>query len=90
MKQQHARPLRRHQGSGPAGHVPYSRREAQVVALTMRGLSLKEMRAALGDVSISSISSYRRRAMQKCGARTVTGLVLLHAGRVDAPGGRTS
>ncbi len=62
-------------GGRPAKSVTLSRRERQVVAMTVRGLSLKEMQAALGPVTTSSVNCYRRRAMAKLGVRTIAELI---------------
>jgi DNA-binding CsgD family transcriptional regulator len=54
--------------------LSFSRREGQVVSLTLEGMSLKQMGIALG-CSLKTIHSYRRRAMDKCGAHNVFELV---------------
>lgn len=62
-------------GGRPAKSVTLSRRERQVVAMTMDGRSLKEMQSRLGRLTTSSLNSYRRRAMAKYGIRTVAELI---------------
>jgi DNA-binding NarL/FixJ family response regulator len=63
VKNQGAKPL------PPGGHDELSPREADVLKLTARGLSNKEIAASL-DVSIKSIETYKARALEKIGVRT--------------------
>lgn len=56
------------------GALQFSPRETQVIKLTLEGLTLKEISGEIG-CDVRTVHAYRRRAMQKSGARNLIDLV---------------
>lgn len=65
--------------------TPLSPRELAVLRLLLSGLSLKEVAATLG-LSITTVSTYKKRVMAKFGYKTNADLYGLSVERIDKEG----